>query len=359
MKILERRGRRALVPLILTTVLTALEAGVANAIDDGLGLPLAEACPLCDGTLKAPVVPLDSADVDRLARGFADANERRLALIDSLYGSGALGRAGLDETRRRAQLLGRLATLNCYRLLAHYACDSTRVYEASETTLAGVFRRYTDPSLIAIASLHRLRLGLGRACARYEVSPGIEGKTALGSKNLPYRSEEMQLGGRKRRVLSLKLPTGTDKTVDVLLARHYSCVVEHSVHDGPPAPYELFLVDDIQGGWLRKWGLHRPTAFMYWVSAAVERRLELPPEPLVGVRIYIPRLHFCLPSILPDINLEDLREIELPQPIVTIEYLLGKRFPGKWLETDGNDGFEHWVGHGKVPPGVRLRFPDQ
>jgi hypothetical protein len=356
-----RRGRWSLAPFFLALLFTTIPDDGTSDIDtvSGLGPPVAESCPLCDESLRVPIVPLGRSDLDDLTDEYARSNEHRLAEIDSMYRSGAFGLSDRDEAGRRAHLLSRLATLNNYRLLAHYACDSTRVYEASESTLADVCARYADPSLVAIASLRRLRLGLGRVCAIYDVSPGVEGETILGGKALAYHTEEAKLAGQKRRVLSLKLPTGTDDVVDVLLAHHYSCAIEHSFLAGPPAPYELFLVYDIQGGWLRKWGTHRPTAFMFWVSPENPYRLALPQEPLVGVRIYIPHLRFRLPSILPDINLDDLREVELPQPIVPISYLIEKRFPQAWLVSDDGYGFEHWVGHGDVPPAMRERFPDR
>ena len=84
---------------------------------------------------------------------------------------------------------------------------------------------------------------------------------------------------------------------------------------------------------------------------------ELPPIPLVGVRIYIPGLRLRLPFFLPDINFDDLRELELPMPILEVEYLRQHRQPS-WLGTSDNLNFKDWKGHGPVPPALRLRFPD-
>jgi hypothetical protein len=353
-------GRSRLAALTFLLLLASVpEFGSGQDGTSGLDIPVAEVCPLCADVLDVPVVPLDPADIEALTRGSAVANEQRIAAIDSMYRTGTFGPADDDEARREAHLLARLATINNYRLLAHFADDSTRVYEADEAVLADVCKRYSDPSLVAIARLTRLRLGRGRVCARYDVTPGIAGETILGGRPLPYKTREAKLSGKKRRVLALDLPTGTDDVVEVLLAEHYSCALEHSHGEASAGPFELFLVHDIQGGWLRKWGTHRPTAFMFWTTPGEPGRLDLPPEPVVGVRIYIPNLRLRLPSILPDINFDDLREIELPQPILPLDYFTERRFPRAWLETDSVFGFAAWTGHGGVPAPLRERFPDR
>jgi len=353
-------GRWRVAGLALALLLAgASELGSSDGGTSGLDIPVAESCPLCSDSLPVPLVALDPADLEALTHGTAASNEQRIAAIDSLYRIGTFGQAPDDAARRQAHLLARLATINNYRLLAHFVDDTTRVYEADEAVLTEVCKRYSDPSLVAIARLTRLRLGRGRVCARYDVSPGLAGETILGGRPLPYATREAKLSGKKRRVLSLDLPTGTDDVVEVLLAEHYSCALEHSRGDGPAGPYELFLVHDIQGGWLRKWGTHRPTAFMFWTTPNESGRLDLPPDPVVGVRIYIPRLRFKLPSILPDINIDDLREIELPQPILPLDYFTEKRYPRAWLETDSLFGFASWTGHGPVPAPLRERFPDR
>jgi hypothetical protein len=83
----------------------------------------------------------------------------------------------------------------------------------------------------------------------------------------------------------------------------------------------------------------------------------MPATPLVGVRIYIPGLRLRLPLFLPDFNFDDLREIELPLPILEIDYLKNGKRPS-WLGRDDHLGFKDWKGHGPVPPALRVRFPD-
>ena len=82
----------------------------------------------------------------------------------------------------------------------------------------------------------------------------------------------------------------------------------------------------------------------------------VPENALIGVRIYVPDLHLRVP-FLPDLGFDDLREIDLPQPIVRLSYVRDAIHP-EWLE-GRSTGFEGWSGHGPVPDMVRERFPDR
>lgn len=319
----------------------------------------ADACPLCRDDLGVPVLPLRTAWLDSLAGDIAAGNQAQIEHIDAALAAGEFGDSTAAEARDRAHLLARLTTWNAYRYLFAYAATTDRVYEADESTFASVFARYSDPSLFAIARLQRARFGLGQVCLHYDLATPMPDAqyTTLGAKYLPYRIGDEKLGGRKRRVLSFELPTGQDQTVEVMLEAHYACKVEYAKQDGPPGPRETFVVYDIQGGWLRKWGTHHPEAFMFWVTPQRPRAETMPDAPLVGVRIYIPKLRLRLPLFLPDINFDDLRQIELPQPMLALSYLQNGA-PPAWLGIGKQYLFSTWSGHGPVPPELRQRFPD-
>jgi hypothetical protein len=316
-----------------------------------------QSCALDGDALGVPIVQITAAWFDSLLATAAGFSEAQLARIDSVYGTGHLGLPGTEQADRAAHLLSRLRTVNTYRHLALLCADTTRVYEANESVLADGIARYSDASLICTIRAQRVRFGLGHACVRYDLSDAVQNETMLGGKHVPYRVKDDKVQGLRRRVLSLDLPTGTGGTVEVLLASHYTFEFRYVRSDGPPAPYEWFLVHDIRGGWLRKWGTHHPTAFMFWTTPMDSAATDMPPTPLVGVRIYIPNLTFKLPLILPDFDLDDLREIELPQPILRMAYLREHRSP-RWLHTDpATLGFGGWGGHGAVPKAIRERFP--
>jgi hypothetical protein len=361
------------------------------------------------------VVHVTAAWLDSIAKTRSHFNIKQIDRIDSLYRAGHFGTVGDDKSLERAHLLARLTVVNAYRDLARLACDQNRVYEADEKTLEAFVARYSDVLLFSAMRLERVRMGLGHVCMWYNLDDKVEGRSWHGGKCLRWRVKDDKVAGEKRRVLSIDVPTGVHETVEAILLSHHHFKVEYQRIDGPPAPYEWFLVYDIEGAWIRKWGTHKPTAYMFWVTSpfgtgavgsplvavtssashrgsadivfadadgtgategsgspargleaglepdfaiGVEMPLELPPVPMVGIRMYIKGLRFKLPSFLPDINLDDLREIELAMPILDMRYLKETRQPA-WLGRDADCTFAEWKGFGDVPPDIRERFPDR
>jgi hypothetical protein len=314
-------------------------------------------CPLCELPAGIRILRLAAADVDSLGNAYAAHNEKRLAAVDSLYHAGRLGEPGSGDARRAAHLMARLATLNAYSYVAAFATDSTCVHEADEGTLARAFASFSDPGLYPITQLRRARMGFGRVCLRYDLAQDLDTLVTMGARRVRVRVREMEIEGRRRRMLSMMLPTGLDDLVEVLVAEHYACAVEHLVDAEAPAPCETYLLHEMRGLWLRKWGTHRPRALMFWVTPPDAAPAMLPESPLVGVRLYVPRLVLRLP-FLPDVGFDDLREIDLPQPILRLAYLRRGNHP-EWLEPGHGAGFEGWSGHGPVPARLRERFPDR
>ena len=269
-----------------------------------LAPPLA-ACPLCSNDSGVPIQRLTPAEALAMVRAFAQQNESRLARIDALLQSGALGPPNAGAARKRAHCLARLSLRNVYPYLFQYASDPERVYEADATAFAGVFAKFCEPGLFTIARLRRVRMGAGHVCVQYDLADLSEGVTMLGGRSLHYRVEDRAVEGARRRLLVLGWPSGTVGSVEILLAEHYTFRVSHVRSDGPPAPYELFAADDVQGGWVRRWGLHRPAAFMFWVSPLDQGRLPA------------------------------------------------------WLVRDGAFTLKNWRGLGPVPAAVRERFPNR
>jgi hypothetical protein len=317
---------------------------------------VAETCELCGEILPAPVVPLTAEHLESLARADARFNQVRIARIDAALAAGTFGAPNSQPARQTAHALTRIATVNNYRYLARLAGDQRHVYEAGVAALETVTRDFSDVSLVSVLRLRRMRLGLGRGCLQYDLAVGQAGASVIGGKPVRYRVRDEYLAGRTRRVMSLEMASSSSQVVEVLLGEHYAFSVEQRHSDGPPAPYDWFLVRDIRGAWLRRWGTHQPTAFMFWSSPIAPDAVVLPRTPLVGVRVYIPNLKLRLP-VLPDINVDDLREVDLPQPILDMRYLVERRHPA-WLATDNQLGFRGWKGIGGVPPGIREAFPD-
>jgi len=314
-------------------------------------------CPLCDLPAGIRRVRLDAADVDSLGRAISAFNEAQVIAVDSCFKSGRLGPPESEAARKRAHLWSRLRMWNAYAYVARFATDSTCVYEANESSLTEAFAHFTDPGIYPIVRLRRARMGLGHLCLQYDVSGELDVRVAMGTKSVRVRTRTIELDGAKRRVLAMDLPTGLDDLVEVLVDPHYTCIVERRVVQSDTGPYETVIMDQIQGLRLRRMGTHVPRAILFWTAPPEVAERDLPPQPRVGVRIYVPHLRLKLPSFLPDIGFDDLREVDLPQPIVRLEYLKDGPNP-VWLPQGRNIGFADWKGHGPVPQELRARFPD-
>lgn len=313
----------------------------------------ATCCPLEQVT---HVTRLTREDVLRAIGELAEQNAARLEGIDALLRCGALGDPGGRQAEERAHLMARLAMLNLHRFLYRFAADERVVYEADAAVLGELMKGFSEPLLFPVARLERVRMGRGRVCVRYDLSRLESGWTMMGGKRFRYRVRDLQIEGQPRRVLEVTYKSAMAGGIDLLLASHYGFEVEH-LRGSEPAPYELFVGHGVDGGWVRKHGLHRPSAFMFWVSPQDELDASLPAVPLAGVALYIPGLKFRLPGFLPDIDLDDLRSLGLPMPILPVDGLR-QRWRWRWLDREGPLDFGSWEGVGPIPPAVRARFPE-
>lgn len=314
----------------------------------------AQTCPLCRPDFTGPVYRVTPTFAESLAHDYATRNRRTFASIDSLLRSGVWGAADGRGAQDKAHLLARLRALNSYHYLTSLANDPDRVYEADESTLTELFKSYADVGLYPIARLKNARMGNGRICAQYDLTEDLERRSRHGQ---IVRVGEVRLGSETRRMLSMTLPTALFDDVEILVGEHFACRVEVVASGGPPAPYRLYVLDDIEGMLLRKWGTHKPRALTYWTSEVGDARHTLPSTPLVGSCIYVPGIQLQLPAKLPNIGLENLRSIDLPQPIVDVSYARGST-AFDWLPRRAARGFKGWKAHGPIPPDVRRRFPE-
>jgi hypothetical protein len=315
-------------------------------------------CPLCSPDPGVPVVQLSATDADSLGRAYAAFNRALFERVDEAMRAGGLGAQGqTHEARRRAHLLSRMLAVNSIHYMVAFATDPDRVYEASEDALRDAFARYTDPGVYPIVRMKRGRMGMGRICVLYDVSTDLDSTTTIGGKKLRIRVEETEIEGERRRVVILELPTILFSVVEVVLEEHFTCKAEFSRSPGPPAPYDLYLFHSMNGMSVRKWGVHKPSAIMYWSTPRDVGRTTLPNTPLVGSSVYVPGIRLELPSFLPDFDFADLRLVDLPAPILTLPYLQGEHFPS-WIRRARPRGLKGWDSYGPIPPDLRLRFPD-
>jgi uncharacterized protein (TIRG00374 family) len=316
------------------------------------------ACPLC-GRGAPATLPLLRAELETAADALAARNRRELGRIGSLLREGRLGPPESREARASAQLLARLALANWYSFLLPFVADPQRVRTVRPEAIAPLASRYCEAVAIPMPRLRELRLGRGHVCARYDLGgTAEEGSTLLGGRALRYRVREMEVGGRVRRVLGLDWGSAGTGTVEALVAEHYGfrlSTTRLTQDDG--SRLDLFLALDVSGGWVRRFGVHRPAAFAFWATRASDAAPYVPRAPLVGSAIYLPGLRLYLP-LLPDIECNDVRLLALPMPFLEAEELRRGALPA-WLSSGGDLTLVAWKGEGPVPPGLRAYFPNR
>lgn len=314
-------------------------------------------CPLCRDDLDLPIVSLTPADADSFGRAYATFNQVLLARTDSLLLAGTFGHPESRDAKRTAHLLARMLAVNSLHYMIGFASDPDHVYEASEETLRDAFQRYSDPGVYPIARMRRGRMGMGHVCVQYDLTADLDSTTNVGGMKLRIHTEDTELEGKRQRVLVLEVPTILFSTVDLILAEHFTCKAEFRRSQGPPAPYDLYLFYDVEGMYFRKMGTHKPTALSFWATPRDANRTTLPRKPLVGSAVYVPGIKFELPSLLPDLSFNDLRLIDVPQPILSLEYIQGQKYP-RWIRRAEPRGFKDWDSYGPIPPDLQVRFPD-
>ncbi len=329
---------------------------VSNPVDPEHIIP--PPCALCaKDDLGVPIHELSVAEVDAVGKAYSDTNIVRIALVDSLLEAGTFGPPQSGKARQQAHMLVRMLTLNAYSYMIRFGTDQSTVWQSNEASMTPAFASFSDPGIVPLAHLTQARMGLGHMCARYDLSQKMRTETIVGGRHLAVRIDDVNIQGHAVRVLIMDLPTSLHDVVEVWLTEHVSMDVSHPFSDGPPAPYESYIIGNMQGLFVHKGGIHRPDAFVFWVTPRATLGPMLPQLPLVGARIYVPHLRFRLPSIIPDFTFEDLREVDLPQPVLSLDYLKENRYPG-WLEPAYMRGFKGWEGAGPLPPGLRKQFPD-
>jgi hypothetical protein len=340
-------------------LLSLLLAGASTAVSAPASPPEPVAGLACASMAAVtPVERLSGEALTSMAAAFAGRNEGVIDRLDAQLKAGAYGPPGA-AAMTRARAAAKVSLLNVYHFLFELASDADRVLEVDEAALEPVYRSFTDSGLFPSALLVQGRLGRGRVCLRYDLSRERSGRTVLGGLPLRYRVKNERIEGTCRRVLSLIHPSGSVSHFEALIAEHYCFRISRTLSSGPPAPYQLYAAHEVEGGWVRRWGLHRPAAFIFWASPAASDPPQAPvASALAGVRVYIPGLRLDLP-VLPSIGLNDLRTLELPRPLLRVDYVRSGRCP-RWLVERGEElQMADWQGLGPTPPRVRERFPDR
>ena len=372
-----KRWRLALIPVLLLLTGLCLDRATAGISDSAARrgpfghvdpvrpvtnavahAPQGETCRLCSDPPDYPIVQLTEAIVDSLGRVYSDFNQSLFAYVDSLYQEGHFGTPGKRDAKNTALMMSRLLALNSLHYMVGFATDPDTVYEATEATLRHAFTLYSDPGVYPIVRMVRARMGLGWICVQYDVSTDMDSIMTLGTERVRIRVGETEYDGETRRMLMMDLPTIMFSTIEVVLDSHFTCKAELFHSPGPPSPHDIYLLYQMRGLAVRKWGVHKPDAMIFWSTPRNVHRNLPPKSPLVGSAVYVPAVRMELPSILPDMKFNDLRLLDLPQPIMARAYIDSKGYPS-WMDRAEPRGFKEWESYGPIPPDLQLRFPDK
>jgi hypothetical protein len=120
---------------------------------------------------------------------------------------------------------------------------------------------------------------------------------------------------------------------------------------------ELVMIYDLRGVYARKAGVHVLGALVAWRSIVAGD--DPPANPRMGACAYFPRLTFILPTFLPDLGLDDLRDFAYPQPVAPKSWFYyPHRYLPPWVTATSTEVFTRWRSQGPRPRILSELFPD-
>ncbi len=335
----------------------------------GLGFAAAPASPAgsdcagpCNPDPSVPVRYLGEAGVDSIGRLLANHNDRVFARTDSLYRAGFFGRPGTDEARRRAVVHEQLRSLTGIDYTVDLGRTRGRLEKVDEAALLEPFgRRYVGSTVYPLRFLREGLAGNGGFCMQYDLPQSFDEISWIGGVRSRVYSQTIRPEdgdhGQPVPALVVQVDMEMHKSVDMIYEGNYCGRItsDHIVDRGDTL--DLYTVSDIRGMYVRKFGLHRLGAIIAWRSH-VEGDRD-PAHPRIGACVYFPHIHIELPVFLPSIGLEDLRDFDVPQPVLPSPWFqehAGKQV--EWVRIERSGLFDPWKAVGPRPKVLDTKFPD-
>lgn len=318
-------------------------------------------CPLFAERLGVPLVRLDARAIDEGGTAISDTNVELIDRIEAGYREGRYGEIGSDEAKRTAFAAFIYGSRTAFDFFLTLAEQDTAVFTTSEADLREAFtHRFRNPGLYPIVNLLDARTGMNRFCLKFDVHTGERREIEVSGEELRAWTEEIDIDGRKARVVNIDMKTMSHDRVHVVYEEHSHGEVRTFDAEDRGHPVRVVTMEGISGQYVRKWGFHEPTALVLWKSIA--NGVDVPPRDgrYVGSAIYVPKLQLSLPWFLPDIGFDDLKRFDFPEPLLT-KVAVGRLRERKldWLRIKDDDRFAGWDGEGDIPAFVRDRFPDE
>jgi hypothetical protein len=354
-------GRAALLAALWVAWLAGTLAGTAGADKGGrhphelrAGTSSCGACVIPEGSR---VDALSEASMDSLGRRMTAANDSSWDRTDRLFRAGAFGDPATEEAREKALTHLLLRSRNAFHYLAELGGDPV-VHRVSEDALQLPFgSTYANTTVFPIRFLEHGLIGDGGFCMRYEFDGPYDERVMLGGVPVRVHSDEVREDDapEPKPALSVAFSSGIHKVIELLFLSEVCGHVRHETIIDRGDTLDLITATDIEGMYARRAGTHRLTALVFWRSVTHGDRD--PARPRAGACAYFPHISISLPFFLPDLGLDDLREFDLPNPVVSMSWV--RAHPSTpWVTVTPDAFMKPWEAIGPRPEEVDRRFPD-
>ncbi|MBZ0266611.1 hypothetical protein K8I85_00510, partial [bacterium] len=309
-----------------------------------------------------PVVHLDAAAIDSVGTAISSRNLALAWRVQRAYEEGRYGTPGEENARRDAMAAYIYQAETAFDFFLDLALQDEVIFSTTENDLKAAFtERFRNPGLYPIVNLKDARAGFGRYGMEFEVEDPTRREIKVTGETMSAWTEEAEIAGRKERVVNIDMTTMSHDRVRLVYRRYATGTVHDLEVQQEGTRLRVATMENVEGQFVRKWGLHRPTAVVLWKSRPED--LVAPPRDArrLGSAVYFPALELKLPWFLPDFGFGDLRRFDFPQPLLTLEDVLAIRDADlDWLRVKDNLRFAaDWEGEGDVPEFVEERFPDR
>ncbi len=356
-----RAGTRLLYALAAAILLVPSPSGAT--LPEDLKLPRIEAsgtsCRYCHPDVGVPSRRLFESDIESIGRDISRQNHEVFIRADSLYRAGHFGPRGDRETRRRARNYFQLRAETALDHIGRLSTQADSFFVTDQHALLRPFGElYSSTAVYPLRFLSRGIVGQGGFCMEYSIPRRHRGEILQGGIPLMIRDDTVKTPcGDRVHVLSLELRSNLHSTMNLLYEDRFCGLVHRETVADRGDTLDLLIIDQIQGLYVRRAGVHRIQTILSWRNRVTGDRI--PDNPRIGAYVYLPAIRIELPLFLPSLGLHDLRIFSLPQPIIRIDEF------GQWVEQDAEwislmpgFGFTPWEPYGPIPDVINERYPD-
>jgi hypothetical protein len=314
---------------------------------------------LCDDPAPVRWVEINPATLDSINLAYSRYNQWVVARADSFLQAGDYGDPHSDEARVRARLYVQLHSRNAMETIFHLATGPGLAWLDHSEDFEDLLASYANIAMYPLRQIARARVGRGAFCMRYDIPARYDQVVPLGDTTIRLRSDRLRLqAGAVVPIWSREWLAGDGDKLELLYEEGFTGRVSKEVIVDEGDEIELTTFSDLCGVYVRRHGVHRLNAMVFWRNRA--NGDDLPEHPRIGAAAYFPNITIELPVFLPDLGLDDLREFPYPPPILESELFVSPEtsFPS-WLRGNRRGEFEDWRSWGPRPSLLDARFPDR